>query len=260
MGDGIQNAIVIAIINAYKIIKKTNAILLIEEPEVCLHPHARRYFYTLIKELSETGSQIFYTTHSCEFIDLDFYESVNIVRKTHQKGTYLCQGKNISIDRSSRDQLKLTTEFDPRRNEIFFVNKVMIVEGETERNSLPYLFLLNSIDINKDNISIISAGSVTNIKFFIKILSSFEIPFVILMDKHTNKPDYQAYYIPLNSEIEALAGSNNVFMMDPEFESVFPLIPGGDKIRKAVERVKRMELHEIPQIVENSIDRINQIS
>jgi predicted ATP-dependent endonuclease of OLD family len=260
MGAGIQNAIVIAIINAYKVIKKTNAILLIEEPEVCLHPHARRYFYTLIRNLSNEGTQVFYTTHSCEFVDLDNYESVNIIRKSPQKGTYLCQGKNISIDHTSREQLKLTTEFDSRRNEIFFANKVMVVEGETEKYSVPHLFVLKSIDVNKDNISIISAGSVTNIKFFVKILSSFEIPLVVLMDKHTNKSDYTAHYIPLNHEIELLAGQENVFMMDPEFESVFSLPPGGDKIRKAVEKVKHMNITEIPQIVKNAIERIDQIS
>ncbi len=260
MGAGIQNAIVIAIINAYKIIKRTNAILLIEEPEVCLHPHARRYFYSLIKDLSNEGTQVFYTTHSCEFIDLDNYESVNIIRKSPQNGTYLCQGKNISIDRTSREQLKLTTEFDSRRNEIFFANKVLVVEGETEKYSVPHLFVLKAIDVNKENISIISAGSVTNIKFFVKILSSFEIPLVVLMDKHTNKPDYNLYYIPLNREIESLAGPENVFMMDPEFESVFSLPSGGDKIRKAVEKVKRMSINEIPQIVEKAIDRVDQIS
>ena len=66
MGAGIQSAIVIALINAYKILKRTGAILLIEEPEVYLHPHARRYFYSLLRELSEEGTQVFYTTHSTE--------------------------------------------------------------------------------------------------------------------------------------------------------------------------------------------------
>lgn len=142
MGAGIQSAIVIALINAYKLLKRTGAILLIEEPEVYLHPHARRYFYSLLRELSQEGTQVFYTTHSTEFVDLNHYETVNIVRETPSRGTYICQGKSISIDPHSREQLKLSTEFDSTRNELFFAEKIMIVEGDTEKNALPYLFLL----------------------------------------------------------------------------------------------------------------------
>ena len=61
---GIQSAIVVALIHAYKELKRTGAILLIEEPEVYLHPHARRYFYSLLKDLSEQETQVFFTTHS----------------------------------------------------------------------------------------------------------------------------------------------------------------------------------------------------
>lgn len=260
MGAGIQSAIVVALINAYKILKRKGAILLIEEPEVYLHPHARRYFYSLLRELSEEGTQVFYTTHSTEFVDLDHYEDVNIVRKDPLRGTYIYQGRGISIDPTSREQLKLSTEFDARRNELFFAERVMIVEGNTEENALPYLFSLKGIDINKESISIINSKSVTNIKFFAKILKSFEIPFVVLMDTHSNKSNYQNYYVPLNNGIINLVGDKNlVFMMDPDFEVVFELPTTGDKVRNAVEKVKSIKLYEIPKVVNNAIDKLMEL-
>lgn len=257
MGAGIQSAIVIALINAYKILKRTGAILLIEEPEVYLHPHARRYFYSLLRGLSQEGTQVFYTTHSTEFVDLNHYEDVNVVRKYPLKGTYICQGKSITIDPNSREQLKLSTEFDSTRNELFFGEKVMIVEGDTEKNAVPYLFSLKGIDINQESISIINVGSVTNIKFFVKIVKSFGIPFVILMDMHSNKPNYKDYYVPLNNEIVELVGDEGlVFMMDPEFEVVFGLPETGDKIRNAIEKVRTMNVDDIPEVVDNAINKL----
>lgn len=259
MGAGIQSAIVVALINAYKLLKRTGAILLIEEPEVYLHPHARRYFYSLIKDLSEQGTQVFYTTHSTEFVNLDQYESVNIVRKDPSRGTYICQGKNIVIDSSSREKLKLTTEFDNTRNEIFFAQKVLIVEGDCEKNALPYLFQLKNIDINKESISIINARSVTNIKFFLKIVKEMGIPFAVLIDTHSNKSNYEEFYLPLNTEIIDLAGEENIFMMDPDFEEVFGLPEKGDKVRNAVERARTMQVNEIPKEINDTINIMQEL-
>lgn len=259
MGAGIQSAIVIALINAYKILRRKGAILLIEEPEVCLHPHARRYFYSLLKEITHEETQVFYTTHSAEFVDLERYENVNVVRKDPSQGTCICSGRAISIDTASREQLKLLTEFDVKRNELFFAEKVMIVEGDTEENALPYLFLLKNIDINKESISIINVRSVTNIRFFVKIVKSFEIPFIVLMDTHSNTANYHDYHLPLNDEILALVGESLVFMMDPNFETIFNLPPTGDKIRNAIEKVKTMKPGEIPEVVNNAIDKLVEL-
>lgn len=260
MGAGIQSAIVVALINAYKILKRTGAVLLLEEPEVYLHPHARRYFYSVLRDLSEEGTQVFYTTHSTEFVDLDLYEDVNIVRKDPNRGTYICQGRDIRIEPTPREQLKLSTEFDAKRNEVFFAEKVMITEGDTEEKTLPYLFLLKSIDVNKESISILNARSVTNIEFFIKIVKSFGIPFVVLMDKHSNKPNYRDYYEPLNNKILThVEDTSLVFMVDPEFEVVFDLPTTGDKVRHAIEKVKSMHLNEIPEVVNDAIDKLMEL-
>lgn len=260
MGAGIQSAIVIALLNAYKVLKRSGAILLIEEPEVYLHPHARRYFYSLLKDLSEQGNQIFYTTHSPEFVDLSNYEYVSIVRKSPTEGTKVKQAR-LNLAPDSKEELKLLTHFDTSRNEIFFANKVMLVEGPTERYSLPYIFKLKGIDINREGISIIDSGGKENMEFFIKILREFGIPFIVL-DEDRNTNNYQSYHAGpngLNAKIESVVGDPSlIFKADPDFEGIMGL-SGKDKVRQAIIKARRLKSEEIPEVINNAIEKIIQL-
>ncbi len=259
MGAGIQSSIVIALLNAYKELKRSGAILLIEEPEVYLHPHARRYFYSLLKELAEQGNQIFYTTHSPEFVDLSNYESIAIVKKTPNEGTKIKQAKDLMTHPGSKEELKLLTQFDTTKNELFFSNKVILVEGASERFSLPYIFKLKGVDINREGISIIDVGGKENLKFFIKIIKGFDIPFVVLHDEDRNADNYSTYHSGssgLNAMIESEAGNSNlVFRMDPDFEGIFGL-SGGNKVMSAIRKAKNLNISEIPDVINNAIEKL----
>lgn len=262
MGAGIQSSIVIALLNTYKELKRSGAILLIEEPEVYLHPHARRYFYSLLKELAEQGNQIFYTTHSPEFVDVSNYESIAIVKKTPNEGTKIKQAKDLITHTELKEELKLLTQFDTTKNEIFFSNKVLLVEGQTERFSLPYIFRLKDIDIDKEGISIIDVGGKENLKFFIKIIKGFDIPFVVLHDEDRNANNYLNYHSGsngLNAEIESEVGNSDlVFRMDPDFEGIFEL-SRGNKVMNAINKAKNMNKSEIPEVINNAIEKLLQL-
>ncbi len=261
MGAGIQSAIVIALLNAYKVLKRSGAILLIEEPEVYLHPHARRYFYSLLRDLADQGNQIFYTTHSPEFVDLSNYEYVSIVRKSPLEGTKVKQAR-LNLTPGSKEELKLLTQFDVSRNEIFFANKVMLVEGTTERYSLPYIFKLKNIDINREGISIIDSGGKENLEFFIRIIKEFEIPFVVLHDEDRNADNYDNYHAGpngINAKIENAVGDPSlIFKADPDFEGILGL-SGKDKVRKAIIKARNLSPDEIPEVINNAIERVIQL-
>jgi len=259
MGSGIQSAIVIAIINAYRDIRKSGAILLIEEPEVFLHPHTRRYFYSLLKELSENGNQIFYSTHSTEFVRLDDYKNICIVRKSPETGTQVIQAHRLELARNEKEELKLLTEFDDGRSEIFFARKVLLIEGPTEKYSLPYAFKLMNVNIDEEGISIIDAGSKENLKFFIRILKAFKIPFVVLHDEDRGANNYVEYHQKLNQEIQQIVGDQNyVFRVDPDFEGIFNL--KSKKKRKVLEARKLLssftDKSQLPQIIKKAITKL----
>ncbi len=256
MGAGIQSAIFISIMEAYRQIKRAGAILIIEEPEVYLHPHARRYFYQLLKDLAGQGNQVFYSTHSTEFVNLPDYETICLVRKTPDEGTTIHQVGDLNISTGSKQELKLLTQFDARRNELFFARKVLLVEGPTERFSLPYLFHLKGVDMNDSGISIIDTESKDNVEYFIKILAAFSIPFVVLHDEDTDKPDYVTKHHPLNESIVSTVGDPSlVFRMSPDFEAIFQM-PNKD-IRMAIECCKNIkDVRDIPSVVNQALDRL----
>lgn len=80
------------------------------------------------------------------------------------------------------------------------------------------------------------------------------------MDTHSNKANYEDYYVPLNRNIVELVGNSDlVFMMDPDFENVFGLPEEGDKIRNAVEGVREMDIDDIPEVVDDAINKIMEI-
>ncbi|MHA1280721.1 MAG: ATP-dependent nuclease [Candidatus Helarchaeota archaeon] len=262
MGAGIQSSIVIALLNAYKELKRSGAILLIEEPEVYLHPHARRYFYSLLKELAEQGNQIFYTTHSPEFVDLSNYETIAIVKKSPNEGTKIKRAQDLISHPQSKEELKLLTQFDTTKNEMFFSNKVILVEGPSERFSLPYIFKLKGVDINREGISIIDVGGKENLRFFIKIVKGFDIPFVVLHDEDRNADNYSTYHSGssgLNAMIESEVGDSDlVFRMDPDFEGIFGL-SGGNKVMNAIRKAKDINISEIPEVINNAIEKLLQL-
>jgi len=258
MGSGIQSAIVIAIINAYREIKKSGAILIIEEPEVFLHPHTRRYFYSLLKSLAESGNQIFYSTHSVEFVRLEDYKNICIVRKNPNDGTKIIQAHNLNLANTEQEELKLLTEFDSGKSEMFFAKKVLLVEGPTEKYSLPHVFKLRGIDVNEKGISIVDTGSKENLLFFIKILKAFKIPFVVLHDEDRNANNYNDYHRNLNNEIINVAGEKDiVFNVDPDYEGIFDIKNQKRKVLAARKKLSSMKnLEEVPNIIKKAIEKL----
>jgi putative ATP-dependent endonuclease of the OLD family len=89
-GDGMQRALMLAIIQTYADFRKTNEdlgksfLFFIDEAELHLHPTAQRNLKNVLLELSSSTDQVFINTHSSVFV-ADNYESQSIfkVEKTN---------------------------------------------------------------------------------------------------------------------------------------------------------------------------------
>ena len=53
----------------------------LEVPEMFLHPHAQRGLMRMFRELSDSGTQIFYSTHSSAFVDVERFDEVFVVER-----------------------------------------------------------------------------------------------------------------------------------------------------------------------------------
>ncbi|MES2373385.1 MAG: AAA family ATPase [Bacteroidota bacterium] len=90
-GDGMQRALMLAIIQAYADFRKANDdlgksfLFFIDEAELHLHPTAQRNLKNVLHALSQDTDQVFINTHSSVFV-ADNYDSQSIFRVEKQNG------------------------------------------------------------------------------------------------------------------------------------------------------------------------------
>jgi putative ATP-dependent endonuclease of OLD family len=167
-------------------------ILLLDEPEICLHPSAIREACDLLYGLpSITGNwQVMVTTHSPCFVDFarDHTSIVRVERRNDGQiiGTTIFRPSKANFDNSDRELLKLLNMCDPYIAEFFFGGKSIIVEGDTEYTAFKHV-----IDLFKnkyEGIHVIRARGKATIVSLCKILNQFGTPYSVLHD--SDRPTY----------------------------------------------------------------------
>jgi putative ATP-dependent endonuclease of OLD family len=186
--------------------------LLIDEPEVALHPNgvraASKYLYELAKD---NTWQVMLTTHSPLFIN-PFEDNTTIVRLSREAGspspkTY--RSDSIEFSHDEKDQLTLLNTFDQNLAEMFFGQYPLIVEGDTEFAAFQKIMSLNieKYPISQQPLIIRARGKFT-ISPIIKMLTHFKVNFSVLHDsdypknKNGEKNGVWTYNKSLCDEIE----------------------------------------------------------
>jgi ABC-type cobalamin/Fe3+-siderophores transport system ATPase subunit len=218
MGGGMQNAIVLAILQAFEETQRKGAILLIEEPEMFLHPQTQRSLYKTMREIGRTN-QIIYATHSPHFVSIPEYSEVLLVRRG-EAGTTV---QLSALPTNDRRREKFVKELDPERNELFFARRLLIVEGDTEKLAFPMYAARMGIDLDREGATIVEVGGKKNLMEFARIALSFGIPTGIVYDEDSSdfdakqKEEEETY----NASLDALAksdGSVRVWHFSPRYE------------------------------------------
>lgn len=163
-------------------------LLLIDEPEICLHPNAIRDACAVLYDLPISGNwQVMCTTHSPIFIDFS-RDNTTIVKVEKIvdgtiKGTTVFRPDKVQLDEDDKRNLKLLNMCDPYVAEFFFGGKVIVVEGDTEYTAFNYI-KTNSPEKYR-NVHIIRARGKATIVSLIKILNHFGSSYAILHDSDT---------------------------------------------------------------------------
>ncbi|HEY6195516.1 MAG TPA: AAA family ATPase [Candidatus Eisenbacteria bacterium] len=239
LGEGVQNALVLAILRAFEQRRRQGAIILIEEPEMFLHPQMQRSLYRTLREIGRTN-QVIYTTHSTHFVAVPDYTDVVILRRG-PAGT-LATPSALPSDPKRRE--KLLKELDPERNELFFASRVLFVEGDTEKLALPEYARRLGVDLDRDGATIVEVGGKRNLPEFIAITSSFGIPVGAVFDSDsTDFKDDRDSERTFNASLKALEksdGSLKVWELSRNFE---------DHLRGVLgERAYQAECQKYPNI------------
>ena len=231
MGMGVQASLTIAILRAYSQLQLRNQTpIFIDEPELFLHPQARRQFYRVIEQVADSGTQVFLTTHSTEFVDLGHFDQIVMVRKSNENGTYVrtarpqafitdLVARHPSIQANEYDlMLQYQNAFEntgdsQKAAEALFASKVILVEGESESLIVPYCFDRIGYDYIGKGISIVRCGGKNEIDRFYRLYSEFGIPCYIMFDgdsQNKGTADEQ-HTIEANKTILSLFGCGDSF-------------------------------------------------
>lgn len=199
-------------------------LLLLDEPEICLHPNAIREACSSLYELPEGGNwQVMITTHSPIFIDFS-KDNTTIVKVEKQmngeiKGTTVFRPEKVQLDLDDKLNLKLLNICDPYVAEFFFGGKVIVVEGDTEYTAFNYIKRQKPEEYK--NINIIRARGKATIVSLVKILNHFGSNYSVLHDSDLPKTTTKAGNVMANP-----AWGNN-----PNILAAVNSKPAGNQVR-----------------------------
>ncbi len=235
-------------------------LLFIEEPEAHTHPQMQYVFINNIKSLLKKSSeekniklQTIITTHSSHIVSQSSFDDIKYFNKS-DNGTWCKNLKDLEeMYKSEEKNYKFLKQYlTLNRSEIFFADKIIFIEGDTERILLPAMLKKidkNSTDLDEkllsQNISIIEVGR--HSKIFEKFLNFIQIKTLIITDidstrKKINTKGKTTYIsCPVDDE-EAIRTSNDSikFFFDKYIENddcldILKNIQTKDRILKKVE-------------------------
>ncbi|MCX7637785.1 MAG: AAA family ATPase [Cyclobacteriaceae bacterium] len=180
-GTGTQSALIIGILEvALKYKSASTRIFLIEEPELFLHPLGIRHLGLLFEEFaSDKLSQIIITSHSP--ILLSIFHPIEIIRL--DKPNEFTEAYQLPQDFADDDNKLARQMANGSSSEMFFADKVLIVEGETEYILFPKLsFNVPDSNFYKNNIAVVNANGKGSIISIIKTLELLKIKWKVITD------------------------------------------------------------------------------
>lgn len=145
LGHGAQRSIQMALVRHLADTKRatggqtSNTILLIDEPELYLHPQAIEVLRDALKTLSNQGYQVIFSTHSPFMITSKDVENTILIRKNDTVGTHKRNSLRTaiaSVASAHPSQLAIIFSLSNSSN-ILFAERVILAEGKTENRLLP---------------------------------------------------------------------------------------------------------------------------
>jgi predicted ATP-dependent endonuclease of OLD family len=228
-------------------------VILIEEPELYLSPPSQRHLHTQLHRLAARGrNQVLYSTHSPVFLGIDRLDQLVLVRHDERTGTTLLQPDALPRDQS----LRLLTELDAERAEIFLSRAVMLVEGRTEKLAFPFVFRALGYDADQEAIAIVDCAGKGNIPLFAEVCNACRIPYVVVHDRDAPRGQQPTDAERISNEaIVRTAGRRRTVALVPDFEGVSGLRARRGKPAAAFKRFQDGN-GDVPGPLRQAVERV----
>ncbi|MGW0539997.1 AAA family ATPase [Streptomyces griseoincarnatus] len=128
-------------------------VLLVEEPEVHLHPALETALMQYLKGVS-AHSQIFLTTHSTNFLDVGSLENVYLIRKENET---LVQRLDVNAAEEA-----LPEELGLRLSSLFMFDRLVFIEGPSDEQLLRVFADTLGISFGQSSLGFVTTGGARN--------------------------------------------------------------------------------------------------
>jgi len=171
---------------------KQPSLVLVEEPEVHLHPGLEYAMYSYLSDKS-ASQQIFVTTHSTNFIDSVSFQNIYLVSR-EQGGT------KVSIMDETNGALKIPASLGLKLSTVFMYDRLLFVEGPSDEAVLREFSRILNLDLARANMNFVQMGGVTNFAHYaaegtLSLLSRRNLKIWFLTDRDERS----------DSEVQAMA-------------------------------------------------------
>jgi predicted ATPase len=190
LGHGSQRSIQMALVRYLAEIERgagegsSRCLLLLEEPELYLHPHAIECMRDALKTLSRGSYQVLVATHSPLFISRADIPRTIQVRK-NGGGTYAfptLQAKVEELIEEAPHQADVLFSLS-HSSQVLFADRVLLAEGKTEAKLLPILFeKIRETTLGAEKIALVGQGGGDNTRKCMELLAAAGMPAKAVVD------------------------------------------------------------------------------
>lgn len=177
-----------------------STLLLVEEPEIFLHPQKQRMQSRKLREIANSPHhQVVLTTHSPYFVDLNHPRSIVMISRGESASTQCRQlpGELFSGNdpAGKKRAFNMAYWFSQGRAEMLFARRVVFVEGPTEMALFP--MLAHKLGVFSDEVTLVDCASKDNLVVYCEVADALGLDFTVVHDQD-----------PVPSALQALADSN----------------------------------------------------
>lgn len=190
-GHGAQRSIQMALVRHLAEVRRTTAghnlttLLLIDEPELYLHPFAIEQVREALKTLAKNGYQVIISTHSAQMVTATDAQNTLLVRKSQALGTHTRMRLHDAIQKIVPNSIHQMEHLFTLGNssQVLFSDRVILTEGKTELRLMPSI--VKSVlgkTLGQEKTALVAQDGVCNTKKSMAILQAMDIPSKAIVD------------------------------------------------------------------------------
>lgn len=190
-GHGAQRAIQMTLVRHLAEVKRATGqaggttLLLIDEPELYLHPFAIEHIREALRTLSENGYQVIVSTHSAQMVKAKNAQDALLIRKSTTNGTFARKRLRDVIQAVVPNSVHAMEQLFTlgHASQVLFSDKVLLTEGKTELRLLPEIFeSIQRKTLGQNRIALIAQSGVNDTNKSMQILQAMDIPSKAIVD------------------------------------------------------------------------------